>query len=227
MYNPATQQREMLLIDTEQEVKLGQNMDSQLHQKMKFVTEHYQVQRLQQIGQRIAQVSDRQDLTYQFAIVDDKTLNAFAIPGGYVYIHKGLMDAANDDELAAVIAHEIGHIAARHSVKQIQAVLGYQLVLSIVTGGRTNSSALNDALSVVFELVNLGYSRKDEFLADKLAVRYTRRAGYSPLGIITLFQKLESEKKKSPNLNLVFLSSHPPITERIARVEEQMRQPLD
>jgi predicted Zn-dependent protease len=213
----------MLLIDTQQEIGLGRNMDKELRQQMKFVADPALQRRLDTIGARIARASDRQDVTYHFAVVDDKTLNAFAVPGGFVYIHSGLMRAANDDELAGVIAHEIGHIAARHSVKQIQGLLGTQLILGILTGG-SGSGLVKDALSVVSELVNLGYSRKDEYLADELAVRYTRRAGYSPLGIITFFQKLEKEHEKSPSLNLVFLSSHPPMKDRIARIEQLLRE---
>lgn len=225
LYNPATERRESYLIDTRQEVELGRNMDTELRKQMKFVTDPRQNRRLIDIGNRIAEVSDRQDLTYHFFIVEDKDLNAFAIPGGYIYVHSGLMQAANDAELAGVLAHEIGHIAARHSVKQLQTVMGYQIVLGIITGV-SGTDSINGALNVVFNLVNLGYSRQDEFLADKLAVRYTRRAGFSPLGLVTFFQKLQNEAEaRGPSLKLVFLSSHPPTEQRILRIDEEMRLP--
>lgn len=228
VYNPATGRNESLLIDTKQEVSLGQSMDQELHQKMKFVRDAGMQRRLDTIGARIAKASDRQDLAYHFQIVEDKDLNAFAIPGGYVYIHSALMQAANDDELAGVIAHEVGHIAARHSAKQIQALLGYQLVLGIISGATGQQNTINSALGIVSDLVNLGYSRKDEFLADKLAVRYARRAGYSPIGIITFFQKLQkTAEEKGGSTPIVFLSSHPPTDKRITQIEQLMQLPAD
>ncbi len=143
--------------------------------------------------------------------------------GGFIYVNYGLIESANDDELAGVVAHEIGHIAARHSVKQLQTAMGYQIVLSIITG-MNGQADINSALNVVFNLVNLGYSRKDEFLADKLAVRYVRRAGFSPIGLITFFNKLKEEgDKKGTGSKLVFLSSHPPIEQRIARIAEEIK----
>ncbi|MBU1125852.1 MAG: M48 family metalloprotease [Candidatus Omnitrophica bacterium] len=222
IYNPATQRNETLLIDTASEVKLGAQMDQQLQKEIKWEKDPLMVQRLTAIGKKIAAGSDRNDITYQFRVVKDKEFNAFAIPGGYVYVNSGLLEATNEDELACVLAHEIGHIAARHSVKRLQAVLGYQLILGIIfkTG---EADSVGQALDVVFNLVNLGYSRQDEYLADKLGVRYARRAGFNPFGMVTFFEKLQKEaQKKGTGFNLVFLSSHPPIEERIKQVKAEI-----
>ncbi|TRZ95089.1 peptidase M48 [bacterium] len=222
IYNPATQKRETLLIDTQEEIKLGEDMDKQIKRELKIMNDPKMQGRLGQIGQKIASVSDRQDLSYNFRIVKDKDLNAFAIPGGFIYVNSGLMDAANNDELAFVLAHEIGHVAARHSVKQLQATLGYQIVISLVLGS-ANQQAMAKAINIVFNLTSLGYSRKDEFLADELAVKYAKKAGYNPRGAVTFFNKLKTEAKKNgPNFNLVFLSSHPPVDERIKKVEDKI-----
>ncbi|MFH0827608.1 MAG: M48 family metallopeptidase [Candidatus Omnitrophota bacterium] len=222
IYNPATERNETLFIDTAKEVSLGATMDQELRGKLKIINSPQINNRLNSIGAKLSGFSDRKDLTYHFKVVSDKELNAFAIPGGYVYVNSGLMESANDDELAGVVAHEIGHIAARHSVKQLQTVMGYQIILSIITGISAKND-INSALNVIFNLVNLGYSRKDEFLADKLAVRYVRRAGFSPVGIVTFFGKLKKEgERKGTGVKLVFLSSHPPIEQRIARVEQEM-----
>jgi len=222
IYNPATERKETLFLDTQSEVSLGADLDKQLQKKLKILYAPRLQYRLDSIGTKLAAFSDRKDITYHFRIVNDKELNAFAIPGGFVYVNSALMAAANDEELAGVLAHEIGHIAARHSVKKLQSVMGYQIIMGIVLGS-SSQGTMGQALDIVFNLVNLGYSRQDEFLADKLAVRYTRRAGFSPLGIITFFAKLKAEaEKKGPGLKLVFLSSHPPTEERIARVEKEI-----
>lgn len=223
IYNPATQRKETLLIDTKSEVALGRDMDRQIQKKLKILNDPQMQYRLENIGNKVANFSDRRDLTYYFRIVKDKELNAFAIPGGFIYVNSGLMDIAIDEELACVLAHEIGHIAARHSVKKLQASLGYQIIMSIALGISQNQT-MGRAMDIVFNLVNLGYSRKDELLADRLAVKYAKKAGYNPSAMITFFEKLrQEEKKRGPNFNLVFLSSHPPIKERIKNIENEIK----
>ncbi len=220
IYNSATGQRETFFIDTRTEVSLGQDMAKQISSEMKLVDDFKMQERLERIGQRISAVSDRKDLKYQFNIVNAREFNAFAIPGGSVYVNSGLMAAANDDELAAVVAHEVGHIAARHSVKRLQAVLGYQLLSSIALGVSGQQQVLQ-AVDVVFNVIVLGYGRKDEFLADKLGIKYAQAAGFNPYGMVSFFQKLKQEGKNT-GLNLVFLSSHPPIDERIKQAQEEI-----
>jgi len=220
IYNPATGQRESLFIDTKTEVSLGSDMAKEISREKKIVKDLKLNERLGNIAKRIAAISDRQDLNYHFYIVDEKEFNAFAIPGGSVYINSWLMQAANDDELAAVVGHEVGHIAARHSVKRLQAVLGYQLLTSIALGVSGQGQVLQ-AVDVVFNVVVLGYSRKDEYLADKLGVKYAKAAGFNPYGMVTFFQKLKQEGKNT-SFNLVFLSSHPPIDERIKQAQKEI-----
>jgi predicted Zn-dependent protease len=216
--NPATGRRETLLIDTASEVSLGADLDVGVQKKIKLYPDQGMWNRLTFVGKAIARVCDRQDLAYHFRIIDDQSLNAFALPGGFIYVHKGVMDVATDDELACVLAHEIGHVAARHSVKRLQANLGYQLLIGIALGA-TGKQYVGDALSIVLDTVDLGYSRKDEFLADRLAVRYAKRAGFNPFGMVSFFEKLEKEAR---GFNLVFFSSHPPIKERIKNVKEEI-----
>lgn len=222
IYNPATQKRETLLIDTESEIALGRDMDRQIQRKLKILLDAQMQNRLEYIGGKVASFSDRLNLTHYFRVVKDNQLNAFAIPGGFIYVNSGLMDIATDNELACVLAHEIGHIAARHSVKKLQAVMGYQIILDIALG-ISGKQAAAQTIDIVFNLVTLGYSRQDEFLADKLAVRYAKRAGFDPYAMVTFFEKLrQEERKRGPNFNLVFLSSHPPIEERIKNIEKEI-----
>jgi len=223
IYNPATERKETLLLDTQDEVALGQDMDKQIQNKLKILNDLQMQNRLNYIGSKLAASSDRQDLVYHFKIVKDKELNAFAIPGGFIYVNSGLMDIASDDELAGVLSHEIGHIAARHSVKKLQTALGYQLIMGIALG-ISGEQTMASAMDIVFNLTSLGYGRKDELFADKLAVRYTKRAGFNPYGVVTFFEKLRKEAQaKGANYNLVFLSSHPPIEERIKKVDEEIK----
>ena len=222
IYNPATERKETLLIDTQEEVSMGADMDVQMQKKLKVLNDPQMQYRLDYIGRKIGSASDRQDLSYHFRIVKDKDFNAFALPGGFIYVNSGLMEVATDDELACVLAHEVGHIAARHSVKKLQAGMGYQIILAIALGA-SNQQSMASAINIVFDLVNLGYSRKDELLADKLSVRYAKRAGFNPFGMVTFFEKLKKQsQEKGTDFNLVFLSSHPPIEERIKRVENEI-----
>lgn len=218
-YNPATEKNEFILIDTRSEIALGSDIDKQIRNDLVVLKDREMQSRLDSIGKKIAYASDRRDLNYKFGIIKDEQFNAFALPGGFIYVNSGLMNAASDDELAAVIAHEVGHIAARHSVKRMQANLGYQLLMNIALG-KDGSQAVSQAVGITYNFIALGFSRQDEFLADKLAVKYSRAAGYNPYGMVTFFKKLEKDKK--PGLELVFLSSHPPTKERIDRVEKEI-----
>jgi predicted Zn-dependent protease len=226
IYNPATSRKETYFINTKWEIALGRDMDKQIQQRLKILKDPLAVSRLETIGQKITAVSDRKDLTYAFRVVNDKEFNAFAIPGGFIYVNSGLMQAANDDELAAVIAHETGHIAARHGVKRLQVSLGYQILFNVAlaaTRTAANQQIIAKAVDTSFNLVSLGYSRQDEFLADRLAIRYSQRAGFNPQGMVTFFEKLKEEaRKKGPNFRIVFLSSHPPIEERIKNAKKEI-----
>ncbi|MFA5356178.1 MAG: M48 family metallopeptidase [Candidatus Omnitrophota bacterium] len=222
IYNPATQKTETLLINTESEVALGRDMDKEISRKLKIMSDPQRQARLDNISARIAAASDRQDLTYHFKVIDDKEFNAFAAPGGFIYVNKGLMDSATDDELACVLAHEVGHVAARHSVKQMQAGLGYQLIMAIVLGVSGQETIVR-ATNIIYNLGSLGYSREDELFADKLAVRYAKRAGFNPYGMVTFFKKMQVEaKKKGGVLNIEIFSSHPDMAKRIEYTKKEI-----
>ncbi|MGE5307671.1 MAG: M48 family metallopeptidase [Deltaproteobacteria bacterium] len=222
-YNPATGRTEAVLINTGSEVSLGRNMDAEVTRQTQLSSDPVLQNRLNTIGCRLVKVSDRKDLTYQFKVVrskDSKDVNAFSIPGGYIYIYDELMRQTTDDELAGVVAHEMGHIVARHAVKQLQTSLGYEVLMSIALGP-SSSALLTQATNVVFNLVNLGYSRGDEYQADDIAVRYTCEAGFNPDGLITFFQKLQ--KQAQGGVQIPFLSTHPAYKDRIQRVRDEIK----
>lgn len=177
-------------------------------------------QRVQRIGQQIARVSDRQDLRYQFGVIRHKTPNAFTLPGGTIYVHTGILDMADDDELAAVIAHEVGHVAARHIVKHLQADLGFAVAMQIAGSAGATGEAVRVANSL-YTLFSRGYSRRDELEADRLSIRYTRRAGFDPWAIIRFFEKmLAQERQTRADRAAVWQSSHPMTSERIAKARQ-------
>jgi predicted Zn-dependent protease len=226
-FNPATGRNEAIFIDTAAEASIGKSAAVQIAQKYSLSRDEKAIKRLEEIGGRIAAVSDRQDLAYKFYMIEDDTLNAFTIPGGHVYIHRGLYDKLDDNELAAVIAHEIGHVAARHIVKKMQASLGYQMLSTIAliayTKGQDDKDKrragyLSYAGATAFNLVQLGYSRQDEYEADALAVKYTGAAGIDTDGMRRALEALRSEEKKGMPVPYI-LRSHPYIDERIERLK--------
>ena len=131
VYNPATERKELIFITTPMEVALGKNAAMQVQQQYAFIKDPKEINRVTEIGERLAKVSDRTDLKYHFSVVQDKEINAFTMPGGYIYINSGLLEMTNDDELACVIGHEIGHVAARHIAKKLQVQLGYDILMNV------------------------------------------------------------------------------------------------
>jgi len=218
VYNPATGAKEYIMIGTAQEVSIGNQVAAEIEAKYKLSQDTALIERVNAIGRKIAAVSDRQDLKYYFKVLDSKEINALSTPGGYVYVNSGLMDTANDDELAAVVGHEVGHIAARHAVQAMQANMGASLLASLVFSQVKTAGQVRQAAAIGLNLIMLGYSRGDEFEADKLGVRYAYYAGFDPNGEVTFLEKLQrQEKGSSANKAPVYLSSHPLYSDRIAK----------
>ncbi len=219
VYNPATEKKEFVFITTPMEVALGQNTAMQVAKQYAFIKDPQQVSKITEIGEKLAKVSDRTDLKYHFAVVNDKEINAFTMPGGYIYINSGLLEITNDDELACVIGHEIGHVAARHIAKKLQAQLGYDILMNIALQN-ANVRQMQQAVDLTFNLATLGYSREDELLADKLGAKYAYKAGYDPHAMITFLKKLQAKDKS--DMGPVFLRSHPYTSQRIQLMEKAM-----
>ncbi len=216
-YNPATGQKEFIFITTPTEVSIGNMLATKISKQFKISKDAEKIDRLSRIGKKIADVSDRKDLVYHFNIIEDESLNAFTSPGGYIYVHSGVMDKATDDELASVIAHEVGHVAARHIAKKLQAQIGYDILLNIASR-KSGITELHRAASVSYNLIMLGYSRKDELLSDRLAVKYAYKAGYDPYAMISFLKKLQ--KAGGKEMGVVFLRSHPYASQRIKMLEK-------
>jgi predicted Zn-dependent protease len=219
IYNPATQKQESYFISEEQEIAIGKNITNSIIEQKKLIVDKNLVNFVRNIGDKVAAASDRKELSYNFYILDEKEMNAFAIPGGYIFVNKGLVDKLNEDELAFVLAHEIGHVAARHSLKRLQAALGVNILMSIALGSSSQAAARQGA-GIIYSVVENGYSRQDELLADYLGAKYIKRAGYDPHGAIAALKKLQNEIKD--NASFSFLSSHPATKERIKQLEKKI-----
>ncbi|RCJ18495.1 peptidase [Nostoc sp. ATCC 43529] len=170
---------------------------------------------VEQIGRRLAANSDRPNLPYTFQVVEDDAINAFATLGGYVYVHTGLLKAAdNEAELASVIAHEIGHIGGKHLVKQMRQ--------KAIASGVASATGLdrNTAINIGVELaLNRPRSRQDEYDADKRGLKTLTRAGYAQSGMVSFMQKLLKKGGSVPT----FLSTHPGTSDRIANLQRAIK----
>src|SRR3990167_990136 len=172
-YNVATQSEEWIYHDTDKEIKIGKSVAREIEKAYKISENPLFRNRVKQIGEKIAAVCDRKELMYYFNVIEareekdkediDEEVNAMALPGGYVYCFKGLFTAANptDDELACVLAHEVGHIVAKHSLKKLQGSMGY-LVMKIIASQVPDAPGLTQGLDAAFFELMMGYSREDE-----------------------------------------------------------------
>ena len=203
-------------ISSAQEVELGKQINQSLIKsgQAKIYRDRSIENYIDQIGQRMAKTSQRPDIPYTFQVVDDDSINAFATMGGYVYLNKGLIAAAdNEAELASVIGHEIGHIAGRHGIEQMRDRALAQGLLSATGLDR------NDAVQIGVELaISRPNSRADELEADRFGLDNMTRANYAPAGILGFMQKLMQQGGSTPS----FLSTHPATSERIGFLQQQI-----
>lgn len=203
-------------ISNSQEVELGKAINQQLIKsgQAKIYRQQSINNYLNQIGQQLAKTSQRPNIPYTFQIVDDDNINAFATMGGYIYLNKGLIAAAdNEAELASVIGHEIGHIAARHGIEQMRDRALAQGLLSAAGLDRNNAVQIGVELAV-----SRPNSRADELEADRFGLENMIKANYAPAGILGFMQKLLRRSGSTPG----FLSTHPATSDRIRILQRQI-----
>jgi MAF protein len=226
-YNLVTNKEENYYYSTDQEVQMGKAMVKQVEKEYKLAEDPLMQERVEEIGKKIAAVCDRKEIDYAVKALADNEVNAVSLPGGYVYIFKGLVDkVGNDDELAAVIAHEVAHIVARHSVKKMQAVMGYS-VLRILAIPVPEAGSVVGAADTAFTELLMGYSREDELLADQLGARYAKAAGYNPRGMISFLEKLDDVNRRKPLRPKSYFKTHPYVPDRIRVVKQEIGEPIN
>jgi beta-barrel assembly-enhancing protease len=213
----------LVLISSGQESEIGKGMADEVAKTEKRLADDQWQAYVNEVGQKIVKVCDRQDIEYHFTVIESDQVNAFAAPGGYLYIYTGLLRIMdNEAELAAVMAHEISHVVGRHGVKQLQATMGVALATQLVLGDKS-SDVMKAAINVGMSLIFSGYSRDHEREADKFGIYYMPKAGYDPNASITMFGKLAAlGGSGAPNVFEKLTASHPDTQERITNAKAEI-----
>lgn len=220
-FNPATQQQETLFISTEREIVLGQAVARKVEEEFTVVRDPKLLARLDRVGGRIVEVSDRRWLAYSFSIIEMKEPNAFALPGGPIYVTTGLLDLAeSDDELASVLAHEVGHIVARHTIKRIQTAMEMQLFQLIAVGSGTADARTLQGMELAFASLMTAYSQADELEADRLSARYLQKGRFEPAATLTFMERMRDHSFKEPLRRFSYFRTHPYFADRIRTLRQ-------
>ena len=213
-------------IDTSQENDLGHTYAVQIDSQAKFVTDGKYTRRILEIARPVfAQaMKERSDVSFRIRVIDSPEVNAFSIPGGYLYLYRGLLDkiGPDDDAIACVIGHEAAHVVRRHVVKQMSDAQGKGLLVDVATL-LSRSYQVSQVGGALYELDQLHYSRNDEYEADRWGERYAYNAGFDPSGMIRTFRIFEELDKKRGGPP-VYSQDHPINQNRILRSLEQYRE---
>jgi predicted Zn-dependent protease len=223
--NAATGRRQFVLVSDEQLAGLGAQAWADLKRQTPVSSDASVQDRLARIGQRVADASGKADLDWEFLVFDSPEINAFVLPGGKVGFFRGLLDLAqSDEEVAAVMGHEVGHVEARHAAERMSQQMAVQLGVQIAAaalseeyGQHADEIAAALGMGALYGVI-LPYSRKHEFEADDLGVRLMAGAAYAPAGAVTFWERMtgDSAGREPP----AFLSTHPATDERLARLRE-------
>lgn len=211
-------------ISAEQEAQLGAQYSAEINRQLPIVQSSAIHSYINELGRSIASRVDPR-LNYTFYVVDAPEVNAFAVPGGYIYVNRGLIErAATMSELAGVLGHEIGHVVERHGLEQMARMQNTQLGVNLayVLLGRQPGSLEQVALQGGASVFFASHSRADENQADEVAVQYMVRSGIDPNGITTMFQRLIDEQQRSPSAVEQWFSTHPLTQDRIQHVQSMI-----
>ena len=214
-------------VSTQEEVQLGAEYSAQINQQLPIVQDLEINRYINVLGDSIARLADDRGIDYQFYVVNEAQVNAFAVPGGFIYVNRGLIDRTqNLSQLAGVLGHEIGHVVRRHSVQQMQKAQGANIgvVLGCTLLNVCGSQAAQAAIQVGGSALFAKFGRDDEREADVEAVKSTVRAGIHPKGIPEMFQILLNERQGNASAVEGWFSTHPGEEERIRETSALVNQ---
>jgi predicted Zn-dependent protease len=214
-------------VSTQQEVEMGASYAQQINRELPIVQDAELNRYINVLGDSIARIADSRNLDWQFFIVDSKDVNAFAVPGGYIYLNRGLIErATNLAQVAGVLGHEVGHVTMRHSVRQMQKAQGANVGITAVCvlTSICNSDASQAAINIGATAAFASFSRQDEDEADAEGVKYMVRSGIDPTGIPEMFQILLDERTAKPGTLDTWFRSHPLEESRITAARQRIAQ---
>lgn len=215
--NPVTGERELSFYSEQDEIALGKQTDGQIRDQYGIYDAESLNDYISRIGNLLGPHTHRSHLEYHFAVLDSPVVNAFAVPGGYVYVTRGILALMKSEaELAVVLGHELGHVNARHSIRRMSEQMLFGLGLAVGSALNKTVADIAGFVGVGIQILFLKYSRDDERQADQLGVDYSRKTGYNPGEMIGFFESLEKMGDLSGKHSIPgFLSTHPLTSERI------------
>ena len=211
-------------VSLEKEIQLGAQLSMEMDRTARFVEDPVVVEYIEQLAQKIVKHSDAK-VPFVVKVVDTDEVNAFAFPGGYFYVNKGLiLEAESESELAGVLAHEIAHVTARHYAEAAtkSQLLQYATIPVLFVGGGWAQYGLYTGLGLGMDLALLGVTRKSEAEADQLGTQYLWNTEYDPNAFITFFEKLQAKEEDHPGKFAGFWRTHPSLEDRIEKVQEEI-----
>jgi beta-barrel assembly-enhancing protease len=211
-------------VSLEREIELGAQLAQMMEQTLRLVDDPVVNEYIDNLGQHIVKHSDAK-VPFVIKVIDTDEVNAFALPGGYFYVNKGLiLEADTEAELAGVMAHEIAHVTARHATERMtkSQLLQFASIPALFVGGYWAQAGIQNGLGLGMNLAVLGITRKSEEEADQLGTQYLWNAGLDPKGFVTFFEKLEARERDKPGKFAGFWRTHPPAERRIEKVQEEI-----
>lgn len=210
------------LISTEQEIRIGRDAAAELEAEYGVHPDPGMHAYVTSTGNRIAATSGRPNLPWTFRVLNTSQVNAISLPGGFIYVTKGMMSFVQSEaELAFVLAHEIGHVDRRHHVMLIERHMGLSLLFTLIFGGRQDTTA--QIANILGVLLTRGFSREAEFEADRVGVSLVHKAGFDAGAGLAFMERLRSAEGRDPSNFQVLFHTHPALGDRITRVRDQLR----
>jgi predicted Zn-dependent protease len=213
------------LFSADQDIQIGKRLSAEVPKQMPLLDDKRVDDYLNKLGHHLAEHAPGYHYDYQYRAVNSSAINAFALPGGYIYVNRGAIEAADDEaELAGVMAHETAHVALRHGTNQASKAYAAEIPVALLSGWLGTDSSIATAITqlttgLVLNSVFLHYSRADETQADVLGTQILYDSGYDPRAIARFFEKIEARSKSQP---IEFFSDHPNPEHRIERVMEEV-----